>query len=260
MSKIIFYDVDGTLFRHDIRVPASAANAVQQCADHGHYNILCTGRNFSIVPEEVRALPMQGMVMGCGTYVTIGEQVLEDAAVTGPDCRTVIELLYDHKCPFYVENSDFFYVDTEYVPPVFQGAVSSMKRNYPRYMKHISELPERLSKITGYPEDRSALLSLKKELSPWFDVLIHEEYVYIEILLKGYSKGTGVKKIVDALGAKMEDTYGFGDSMNDLPMLETVAHGIVMGEATEELKKRFTVTDSLYADGIANGLKRAGLI
>lgn len=104
------------------------------------------------------------------------------------------------------------------------------------------------------------MLSLKKELSPWFDVLIHEEYVYIEILLKGYSKGTGVKKIVDVLGASMEDTYGFGDSMNDLPMLETVAHGIVMGEATEELKKRFTVTDSLYADGIANGLKRAGLI
>lgn len=260
MSKLIFYDVDGTLFRHDIRVPASAVTAVWQCAQNGHYNILCTGRNFSIVPNEVRALPMQGMVMGCGTYVTLGETVLEDAAVTGPDCRTVIELLYEHKCPFYVENSDFFYVDTEYVPPVFQRAVASMTKNYPKYMKHIKELPDRLSKITGYPEDRSTLLSLKNALSPWFDVLIHEEYVYIEILLKGYSKGTGVKQIVNALGAKIEDTYGFGDSMNDLPMLETVAHGIVMGDSTPELKERFTVTDSIYSDGIEKGLKQAGLI
>lgn len=260
MSKIIFYDVDGTLFRHDIRVPASTVAGVEQCAKNGHYNILCTGRNFSIVPDEVRALPMQGMVMGCGTYVTLGDKVLLDAAVTGPDCRTVIDLLYEHKCPFYVENSDFFYVDTEYVPPVFQGAVASMTRNYPKYMKHIRELPDRLSKITGYPEDRSTLLSLKKELSPWFDVLIHEEYVYIEILMKGYSKGTGVKQIVDALGANIEDTYGFGDSMNDLPMLETVAHGIVMGDSTPELKERFTVTDSIYADGIEKGLKHVGLI
>lgn len=259
MSKVIFYDVDGTLFRHDIRVPASAARAIEQCAANGHNNILCTGRNLSIVPDEVRALPMQGMVMGAGTYVSLGDQVLADAAVTGSDCRKVVELLYDHKCPFYVENSDYFYVDTEYVPPIFQGAVASMKKNYPQYMKHIKDLPDRMSKITGYPEDRSALLSLKKQLEPWFDVLIHEEYVYIEINLKGYSKGTGVKRIVDALGADIEDTYGFGDSMNDLPMLETVAHGIVMGDATEQLKLQYTVTDSIYSDGIAKGLKRAGL-
>lgn len=48
--------------------------------------------------------------------------------------------------------------------------------------------------------------------------------------------------------------------MNDLPMLETVAHGIVMGDSTPELKERYTVTDSIYADGIEKGLKHVGLI
>lgn len=81
MSKIVFYDVDGTLFRHDIRVPESTITAVSKCAENGHYNILCTGRNYSIVPDEVRALPMQGMVMGCGTYVT--DSIYSDGIANG---------------------------------------------------------------------------------------------------------------------------------------------------------------------------------
>lgn len=222
--------------------------------------MLCTGRNHSIIPEEVRDLPVTGEIEGCGTYVSVNGKILTDAALTGATCQEVLSILYDCRCPFYIENSDYFYYDHNYVPPVFAPAVQSLNTNYPGYGKHIHQFTNRISKITGYPEDRSRLAELQERLSPWFDVIIHEEYVYIEIILKGYSKGTGVKQVINYLAIDPKDTYGFGDSMNDLPMLETVAHGIVMGGATESLKQRFPSTTSIYDDGIANGLKALGLI
>ena len=280
MEKIIFFDVDGTLFRRDCGVPESARRAISACLANGHRVMLCTGRNQSILPEEVRRLPLQGMVGGCGTYVALQEdqallrqiekgektncfenmQLLTDAALTGEICREILSILYYYHCPFYVENADFVYYDEDYVPPVFQSAVRSMNQYYPSYMKSIREFPNRISKITGYPEERQLLQELKAALSPWLDVIIHEEYVYIEITLKGYSKGTGVLQIMAHLGISKENSYGFGDSGNDLAMLEAVGHGIVMGDAPIFLKQKYQPTDSIYADGIEKGLQRLHLI
>lgn len=260
MAKLILFDVDGTLYRRDCKVPESAKKAIETCIKNGYHVMLCTGRNHSIIPEEVRDLPVTGEIEGCGTYVSVNGKILTDAALTGATCQEVLSILYDCRCPFYIENSDYFYYDHNYVPPVFAPAVQSLNTNYPGYGKHIHQFTDRISKITGYPEDRSRLAELQERLSPWFDVIIHEEYVYIEIILKGYSKGTGVKQVINYLAIDPKDTYGFGDSMNDLPMLEIVAHGIVMGGATESLKQRFPSTTSIYDDGIANGLKALGLI
>ena len=76
---------------------------------NGHHVMLCTGRNHSMIPEEVRALPITGEVEGCGTYVSVNGKILTDAALTGEACQEVLSILYDCRCPFYIENSDYFY-------------------------------------------------------------------------------------------------------------------------------------------------------
>ena len=59
----------------------------------------------------------------------------------------------------------------------------------------------------------------------------------------------------------MADTYALGDSVNDLEMLQTVGHGIAMGNATDVVKKAAEyVTDSLFEAGVYNALSHYDLI
>ena len=93
MNKILFFDVDGTLYRGDCKVPASAAKAICESAEAGNKIIICTGRNDSMIPEEVRALPYHGIIGGCGTYIEVEGKVLTDAAVEGDDCKDIMKAL-----------------------------------------------------------------------------------------------------------------------------------------------------------------------
>ena len=58
----------------------------------------------------------------------------------------------------------------------------------------------------------------------------------------------------------MADTYGFGDSLNDLEMIKECSHGIVMGNGQDEVKALAEfVTTNVDEDGIANALRHFGL-
>lgn len=260
MGKIMFFDVDGTLFRRECLVPESAVKAIRQAVNNGHYAFLCTGRGASELPEEVRDLPMHGEICQCGTYVKVGDEVVVDAAVTGEDCQKIFQILRQHDCPFFVENPDYFYYDSKYMPDGFGKMIREINKKYPGRIRPIDELNDRIGKITGYPRQRESIAAIREALSPWFYVIAHDEYDYIEILLNGYSKGTGIETVMETMGIPREDTYGFGDSMNDIPMLEMVGTAVVMGDSPDALKEKYIVTDGIEENGLANALKMLGLI
>ena len=88
----------------------------------------------------------------------------------------------------------------------------------------------------AYPEDRSLIPRIAEDLSPWFDLIEHPQYAYIELVLRGYTKGTGVELAMRELGFDRDDAYGFGDSDNDISMIESAGYGIAMGNASEGVK------------------------
>ena len=74
------------------------------------------------------------------------------------------------------------------------------------------------------------------------------------------NKGTGVLMVATYYEGSIDDTYGFGDSLNDLEMIKECGHGIVMGNGQAEVKAfaEFVTTD-VDQDGIANALRHYGL-
>ena len=77
-----------------------------------------------------------------------------------------------------------------------------------------------------------------------------------EIIKKGMDKGLAIKKIVETLHMKMEDTIAFGDSMNDYEMLQTVKYGYAMANAMPPVKEvAYQVIDSNENDGVILKIK-----
>lgn len=82
-----------------------------------------------------------------------------------------------------------------------------------------------------------------------------------DVLTKNSSKAVGVRKLIEHLGYKIENTYAFGDGMNDIEMLQAVGTGIAMGNASDTVKNHADfVTLDVSENGLAHGFKMLSLI
>lgn len=127
------------------------------------------------------------------------------------------------------------------------------------------ENPLPIQKMSFICQDISQLDEPKKVLSQDFNFVVHDIFsrdtINGEIIIKGTDKGKAIHQVVEYLGLSIEDTIGFGDSMNDLQMIQTCHRGVVVGNGSDELKQyATTVCESVRDDGIYHELERLGLI
>ena len=72
-----------------------------------------------------------------------------------------------------------------------------------------------------------------------------------ELINKAFNKGTAVTRLCDYLHIAQEDTIAFGDSMNDLEMLQAAGLGVCMENGSPALKRAARlVCPAVTEDGI----------
>ena len=78
---------------------------------------------------------------------------------------------------------------------------------------------------------------------------------FLEILDKKVSKGEALKTILERYNIAKEDTAAFGDGYNDAEMLNYAGIGVVMGNAPDDLKKKFqNIAETNDNDGVGKYL------
>ena len=84
-----------------------------------------------------------------------------------------------------------------------------------------------------------------------------QESTALSFQAKGISKADALQRFCEHLGIQPQDTVAFGDNYNDVEMLEAAGRGFVMGNAPEEILRRFPLhTEDNDHDGIAKALER----
>ena len=270
--KLIFLDIDGTLTRPGENIPPeSALTAIRKAQEAGNRVFLCTGRNYAML-KPLLVYGFDGMVAGAGGYVTCGEEVLFDCPMTKEQTETALDVLHRNGVFCTLETKEVTYGD-ENLGDFLSGQAEG-NSEIERWRKALSSSLDihPMQEYDGAPAYKVVIMCLEEKqltepralLEKDFDFCLQEVPAHGclngELINRQYDKGRGVRRVAEYLGVPIEDTYGFGDSMNDLEMIKTVGTSVCMENGADALKAMSDVVcPSVDDDGLYQAFERLGL-
>lgn len=250
--KLLFFDIDGTLATR-FYVPESTRIALDMTRKKGNKVIITTGRVLSYAKSHFDDL-CDGYICFNGRYGELDGQVLYDHPFTKEEANSYKQRVLDEgaSLALYTMNHGYYYGREE----DYELAKEMWDEGYITKSEHITDPIYNFDVLFKDDETFNKLESFE-------DVLFsrHGPRRSADTTFYNHNKGTAMVAFAKALGVDLDDTYAFGDGINDLLMFQSAGHSIAMGNARDALKKQADfVTTSIDNHGIRNGLKHYELI
>ena len=141
--------------------------------------------------------------------------------------------------------------------PHIQDSIGTLKLPYPPKdptFYHERDIYQALLFCQQHEESHYELHQEHFDFVRWHDVST-------DVLPLGGSKARGIEELLKLVQIPKENSFAFGDGLNDVEMLQYVGTGIAMGNAVNEAKEAADiVTADVDNDGILLGLKKVGLL
>lgn len=252
--RIAFFDIDGTLATGTV-VPQSAAEALRRMRANGDLVFICTGRARAYVEANFGDYA-DGFVCSNGRMAFMGEKTLVDAQLTAEQVTQFTSALDAVGAGYaFFGEGDAWYGGEEKYRPVAEPILK---------LGHLPRIEDPAAihayNFDIYFDDADHRARATEALGDACLVNPHGPHPSADVTVIGADKGDAVRGVAAALGVAIENTYAFGDGINDLSMIVAAGHGIAMGNAVDELKEAAEfVTADIDEDGVALGLAHFGL-
>ncbi len=272
-SKLIFLDIDGTLTEAGSNIPPeSALVAVRKARQNGHKVFLCTGRNPGMLSPLLK-YGFDGAVACGGGYIFTENEVLYDCPMTEEQKKLGMEILKRNGVFRTIEAKDQTYGDEDLAD--FLAEASEGNSELIRWRKALAEELNihSMSEYDGRPiykivfmcRTQDQLTEAREALEDEFNFVVQDVAAHNclngELVNRKFDKGRGVRIVSEYFKVPIEDTIGFGDSMNDLEMIQTVGVSVCMDNGSPRLKEiSKMVCPSVTEDGLFKAFEELGLI
>ena len=281
-KKIIFFDVDGTLV--DVRpsreyIPESTIKAVKEARKKGNLCFLCTGRSKAEIFPHILDVGFDGIIGAGGGFVEIGDKMLYHKKVSIDQVNHAVNFFEYNGFDYYMESNGGLYASKNLIKRLERIIYGDLE-NDPKARKLKEEEPSHfiislkegqdlhrddVNKICFLEKDGFSFDAIRKEFEKEFNVINCTVPIFGdnsgELSVPGVNKKFAIEALINHLNISRENTYAYGDGLNDIDMLEYCKYGIAVGNAKEALKEiADEVTDDIAKDGIYNSMKKHGLI
>jgi Cof subfamily protein (haloacid dehalogenase superfamily) len=136
-----------------------------------------------------------------------------------------------------------------------QGTVSQS----PTIVQSFDADLDRYGKIVAVSADPNRLANCELEAQKKFGAraqVARSQAYYLDVTHPSADKGDALTTISRATGVPLDECVAIGDGANDIPMLQTAAYGIAMGNGVEQLRNRADfVSKSNEDEGFAFAVK-----
>ncbi len=255
-TKIIFFDIDGTILSHrNYNILDSTKAAIRMARENGHLTFINTGRTYSEINDEIKNVGFDGYVCGCGTYISLHEDRMFHQSLSAQLCKEIVADARRFGIQCVLEGTNTIYFDKEYKHPLLIELKDKFTNRY-KFNVSTTDDPDILfDKFCLWISETADVKSFIDKYSDRFEFIVRDGALFFEVIPKGFSKASGIEYLLTHLGIPHENAYAIGDSANDLSMLNYVKHSIGMGNSEEEVMKVVSyVTKDVDDDGIAHAL------
>ena len=271
-EKIIFLDIDGTLIDYTQQLPPSAAEALSLAQARGHKLLISSGRSKPSIYPWLLNLGFDGMIAGEGAYAEFGGRIVFESAIPEAQISRVYTYLDDRKIGFYEESNSGLHGNRYFLSETARSfgiseevAAENLQTAFPGLTFDHQDYHLDVNKVSFVMSPRISKSELEKEFGEYFRIGIWNIFGkgrdFGDFTQKNLTKATAVAVLLDKLGLKKEDTFAFGDSFNDIEILQYCQTGVAMGNAVDKLKAVADyVTSDVTDNGIFNAFKHFGLI
>ena len=250
--KMICFDLDGTLLYHkEGKIPESALRAVEELRKQ-HKIVISTGRDmdshYSTMWRDM--LGPDAIIHLNGTKISVGGELIFEHFMDEALLKAIYDFAIERGLCFGTTiGTEDFYTDPKMKAEADAAYFNPVKRNYLPF----TEIFERGLKVhaISFAGDVEQNRGLIREHFPSLRLCGFESGKGADVVEEGCSKAEGLKRLCDFFDINMADTAAFGDSQNDIEIIEASGLGIAMGNAVPELKETADyVTEPIWDDGI----------
>lgn len=269
--KYLFCDMDGTLLNSKSQITPKTAEALSEAISRGVKIMIATGKTRPAAISSLESVNLAGeggvvskfspgvFIQGLLVY---GKQGLElyNRNLDPDICKEAFLYSLEHQVPLAAFSQDR--IVTLFDHPLIDALHTVYFEPKAEVMPSVEYLLSSVNVQKLLFVDTAE--NVRNILRPHWSLatagrarVVQALPEMLEILPSGASKGDGVRKLLDHLGANIDEVMAIGDGENDVEMLKLVRWGVVMSNGSDEAK---SVADAIVSsndeDGVADAIYR----
>ena len=238
MNTVIF-DLDDTLLHDDRTLSDFSVDVFQRLHKAGFRIIAASGRAQLSMKPYVDRLSCVSVYIACNgaeIWDASTHQLLYQELIPAGTVREIARFVEDNDCYAHVYDGDSFFFNRYSEYASLYAASSGLHGVYVGNLTGYVNEPR--NKIIAIDHE-SKIASLLKTASAYFEGKVSvtcSKPIYLEFNPVNASKGNALSFLSSYLGFRCEDVIAFGDSLNDLSMLQAAGLAVTVSNGWQAVR------------------------